>query len=595
MASAQKTSACLIDIMTDPIHALRQHLPDAVLETGDASGVPSITVKSEHLLEVGRFMRDHLAFDLLSNLTVVDRLKLPDFNPESEARFVGVYHLRSVARNGELLQIKTPLSGGDTPVAPSVTSIWPTANWHEREAFDLFGVRYEGHPDLRRILLPDDWPGHPLRKELPLGGERVPFSVTWDDEEFKMLGRQIMQPEQTPQAIPKGMDGTHMVVNMGPQHPSTHGVLRLIVELDGERIKNVEPDIGYLHSGFEKQGEHVRYKDFVYYTDRMDYVSAMQNNLSYCLAVEQLLGIEVPPRAQVIRVIMAELQRIAAHLVWLGTHALDVSGTGHALLMYAFREREEIMDLFEMACGARLTTSYMRIGGVSEDLPPAFIPRMTEFLEYMDERLDEYQAMLEKNPLWRKRLEGIGYLSQRDAIAMGVTGPMLRGSGIAYDLRRAQPYCGYDQYEFDIPTSELGDSYGRYLVRMAEMKQSVRILRQAAAQLPEGDYLLDDPKIVPPKRDLLDQSMEALIHHFKLYTEGLTPPAGEVYRAIEAPKGEMGFYIVSDGSAHPYRLRIRTPSFTNLQSISLMSKEHLFSDLVVIIGTIDIVLGDVDR
>ena len=581
--------------MTDFTAAISQRFPDAVLASGHATGLPAVTIKADQLLDVARFLRDDLGYDLLSSLTVVDKLKQPGFDPQQGSRFEGVYHLRSVARNGELIQINVPLPGGDVPVAPSLTSIWPAANWPEREAYDLMGVRYEGHPDLRRILMPDDWPGHPLRKDMPLGGERVPFSVTWDDEEFKMLGRQIMQPEQTPQAIPKGMDGKHMVVNMGPQHPSTHGVLRLIVELDGERIKRVEPDIGYLHSGFEKQAENVRYKDFVYYTDRMDYVSAMQNNLSYVLTVEQLLGIEVPERAKVIRVIMAELQRIAAHLVWLGTHALDVSGTGHALLMYAFREREEILDLFEMACGARLTTSYMRIGGVADDLPPAFIPRLKEFLDYMDARLDEYRAMLDKNPLWRKRLEGIGPLSAKDAIAWGVTGPMLRGSGVKYDLRRAQPYCGYDQYEFDIPTADSGDSYGRYQVRMAEMKQSVRILRQAADMLPAGDYLLDDPKIVPPKRDLLDQSMEALIHHFKLYTEGVKPPAGETYRAIEAPKGEMGFYLVSDGSAHPYRLHIRTPSFANLQSIDMLAREHLFSDLVVIIGTIDIVLGDVDR
>ncbi len=582
--------------MTDPIAAVRQAFPDALLATEEAFGSPVITIKPESLLEVGRFLRDdpELNYDLLSSLTVVDRLKLPDYNA-SEARFVGVYHLRSVARDGDLLEIKTPLPGGDEPVAPSVTGIWPAANWHEREAYDLMGVTYDGHPDLRRILLPNDWSGHPLRKDMPLGGERVPFTVTWDDEEFKHLGKQIMQPEQRLEPVPAGMDPKHMILNMGPQHPSTHGVLRLIVELDGERVKNVEPDIGYLHSGFEKQAENVRYKDFVYYTDRMDYVSAMQNNLSYCVAVEKMLGIEVPDRAQTIRVIMAELQRIASHLVWLGTHALDVSGTGHALLMYAFREREEIMDLFEMACGARLTTSYMRIGGVSDDLPPAFIPRMLEFLDMMDKRLVEYEEMLDENPLWRKRLQGIGYLSKKDAIAMGVTGPMLRGSGVKYDLRRARPYCGYEKYDFEIPTSDLGDSYGRYLVRMAEMKQSVRILRQAAAMLPEGDYLLDDPKITPPNRDLLDQSMEALIRHFKLFTEGLTPAPGEVYRGIEASKGEMGFYIVSDGGAHPYRMHIRTPSFANLQSISMMSKGHLLSDVVVVIGTIDIVLGDVDR
>ncbi len=582
--------------MTDPISAIRQAFPDAVIDSGDAAGVPVVTVHSENLLDVGRFLRDdpELRYDLLSSLTVVDQSQLPGYDG-SDARFVGVYHLRSVERDGDIIEIKTPLPGGDEPVAPSVTGIWPAANWHEREAFDLMGVRYGGHPDLRRILLPDDWPGHPLRKEMPLGGERVPFSVTWEDDEFKMLGRQIMKPEQTPQALPKGMDGRHMVVNMGPQHPSTHGVLRLVVELDGERIKGVEADIGYLHSGFEKQAENVRYKDFVYYTDRMDYVSAMQNNLSYVVAVEKMLGIEVPERAQVIRVIMAELQRIASHLVWLGTHALDISGTGHALLMYAFREREEIMDLFEMACGARLTTSYMRIGGVSDDLPPAFIPRMLEFLDVMDRRLVEYEDMLDKNPLWRKRLEGIGVISKKDAIAMGITGPMLRGSGVKYDLRKARPYCGYEKYDFEIPTSDMGDSYGRYLVRMNEMKQSVRILRQAAAMLPEGDYLLDNPKVAPPQRELLDQSMEALIHHFKLFTQGMTPPAGEVYRGIEASKGEMGFYIVSDGSAHPYRMHIRTPSFANLQAISMMSKDHLFSDLVVIIGTIDIVLGDVDR
>ena len=435
--------------MTDPITAIRQAFPDAVIDSGDAAGEPVVTIHSQHLQEVGRFLRDDpdLRCDLLSSLTVVDQSQLPGYDG-SDARFVGVYHVRSVARDGDLLEIKTPLPGGDEPVAPTLTGVWPSANWHEREAYDLMGVRYEGHPDLRRILLPDDWPGHPLRKEMPLGGERVPFSVTWEDEEFRMLGRQIMQPEQKPQAMPRGMDGKHMVVNMGPQHPSTHGVLRLIVELDGERIKGVDPDIGYLHSGFEKQAENVRYKDFVYYTDRMDYVSAMQNNLSYCVTVEKLLGIEVPERAQAIRVIMAELQRIASHLVWLGTHALDVSGTGHALLMYAFREREEIMDLFEMACGARLTTSYLRIGGVSDDLPPAFIPRLLEFLDVMDKRLVEYEEMLDKNPLWRKRLEGIGYLSKQDALAMGVTGPMLRGSGVKYDLRRARPYCGYEKYDF---------------------------------------------------------------------------------------------------------------------------------------------------
>ena len=580
--------------MADPIATLREAFPDDVLDSRVYRQTPIVTVRSDRLLDVMRFLRDDLKYNLLSDLSVVDNLHLPDFDG-SDARFVGVYQLRSIERNGELLQVKVPMPGRDNPVIPSVTSLWPGANWYEREAYDLFGVTYAGHPDLRRLLMPHDWVGHPLRKDQPLGGEKVPFTLTWEDEEFAHLGKQIMRPLQTPEPVPSRMDKRHMVVNMGPQHPATHGVLRLIVELDGETIVAVEPDIGYLHSGFEKQGENVRYKDFTYYTDRMDYVSAMQNNLAYSLAVEKLLGIEAPPRAQAIRVIVAELQRIASHLVWLATHALDVGGTGLALLMYAFREREAILDLFEMVCGARLTTSYIQVGGVQWDLPPAFEPRLRELLAILPERFDEYERMLTNNPIWRNRLEGVGYLSAEDAIAMSVTGPMLRGSGVKYDLRKAQPYCNYDQYDFEIPCYTEGDSYARYFVRIEEMRQSRRIVEQALDNLPDGDYRLDDPKIAPPKRELLDQSMEALIHHFKLFTEGFRPPAGEAYHGIEASKGEMGVYLVSDGGPKPYRCRVRTPSFANLQAIELMSKGHLFSDLVTIIGSIDIVLGDVDR
>ncbi|MBX7233759.1 MAG: NADH dehydrogenase (quinone) subunit D [Caldilineales bacterium] len=569
--------------------------PDVVLASAVHRRTPIVTLPAGRLLEVGRFLRDapDLRYDLLSDLTVVDTLKLG--GEQHGARFHGIYQLRSIANGGALLQLKAPLPGGDQPVAPSVASLWPTANWHEREAYDLFGVRYEGHPDLRRILMPDDWLTHPLRKDQPLGGERVPFSMTWEDEEFAHLGKQIMQTNQQPEPVPGRMDSKHMVVNMGPQHPATHGVLRLIVELDGERIIAVQPDIGYLHSGFEKQGENIRYKDFVYYTDRMDYVSAMQNNLAYCLAVEKLMGIEAPPRGQAIRVIICELQRIASHLVWLATHVLDVGGTGMSLLMYAFREREEILDLFEMVCGARLTTSYLRVGGVNWDLPPAFEPKVRDLLGRLPARFGEYERMLTDNPVFRRRLEGIGVLSAETCIAMGITGPMLRGSGVKYDLRKTQPYCNYDHYDFEIPCYPQGDSYARYFVRLEEMRQSVRIVRQALDALPDGDFLIDDPKIAPPKRELLDQSMEAVIHHFKLFTEGFRPPVGEAYHGIEASKGEMGVYLISDGSAHPYRCRVRTPSFVNLQSIELMSKGHLFSDLVTIIGSIDIVLGDVDR
>ncbi len=386
-----------------------------------------------------------------------------------------------------------------------------------------------------------------------------------------------------------------MILNMGPHHPSTHGVLRLVVELDGERVVNVDPDLGYLHSGFEKIGEHKRYKDFVYYTDRMDYLSAMNNNLGYVLAVESMLQLEIPARAQTIRVIMGELQRIASHLFWLSTHVLDVSGSGMSLLMYATRERERILDLFEMVCGARLTTSYIRIGGVWKDLPPAFVDSARSFCDLMGPRIDEYADMVNESPIWHSRLEGIGVITPKEALAKGLTGPMLRGSGIDWDLRRDRPYCGYENYDFKVPTSNRCDCFGRYEVRMEEMRQSLGIIRQALDGLPAGPFQANERKISPPPRAELDISMESLIHHFKLFTEGFKVPPGMYYHAIEASKGELGFFIYSDGSGKPYRLHVRGPSFNNLFAISDMSKGFMLSDIITNIGSIDIVLGEVDR
>ena len=460
---------------------------------------------------------------------------------------------------------------------------------------DLMGIRFADHPDPRRILMPTAWPNHPLRKDVPLGGEDVPFSLTWDHPEFDGLGDQILDPASLPPDLPPGMNRQNMILNMGPHHPSTHGVLRLVVELDGERVVNVDPDLGYLHSGFEKTGEHRRYKDFVYYTDRMDYLSAMNNNLGYVLAVEGMLDLEIPARAQAIRVIMSEMQRIASHLFWLSTHVLDISGNGMSLLMYATRERERILDLFEMVCGARLTTSYIRIGGVWKDLPEAFLGALSEFCDLFPGRIDEYRDLVKDSPIWRTRLEGIGMVGREDALAMGLTGPMLRGSGVDWDLRRDQPYSGYEQYEFDVPTSDRGDGFGRYEIRMEEMRQSVRIIRQALDRLPDGLYRSDDRKVNPPPRTELDVSMESLIHHFKLFTEGFKVPPGMYYHGIEASKGELGFFIYSDGSGKPYRLHVRGPSFNNLYAISGMSRGLMLSDIITNIGSIDIVLGEVDR
>jgi NADH dehydrogenase I D subunit len=388
-------------------------------------------------------------------------------------------------------------------------------------------------------------------------------------------------------------DSERMVINMGPQHPSTHGVLRLVLELDGETVVKAEPVIGYLHTGMEKTMQSKNYQQAIVVTDRFDYTNVMGNNLVYCLAVEKLLGAEIPPRAQVLRVIMAELGRLSAHLVWLGTHALDLGAM--TVFFYCFREREMILDLFDIVCGARLTASYMRVGGLVNDAPPEFFTGLDEFLKIIDERINEYDYVL-NNEIFKRRTKGIGALTQDELIDLAVSGPVLRAGGINYDVRKANPYSGYENYEFDVPLGTTGDVYDRYLVRVEEMRQSARILRQAAKNLPEGPVKCLDRKISLPPREELANSMEAVIHHFKLVTEGFHPPKNqEVYVACEAPKGEIGFYIASDGGNKPYRCHLRGPSFVNLQSLPKMLEGRMVADAVAIIGSIDIVLGEVDR
>jgi NADH-quinone oxidoreductase subunit C/D len=577
------------------VERLKGQFPDAVQDVSEFRGDITVTLSHETLLDVARFLRDDsdLRYDLLVDLTSVDRRDLG-----IEPRFATVYELYSIPKNHSV-RLVVPLpwdSSVEMPQCPSVSHIWPTANWHEREVYDLMGVRFTGHPWLRRILMPENWVGHPLRKDYPLGGEPVYFTADRDNPRFAHLGRRIMEGPSYPSELPEDVDSeTHLVINVGPQHPATHGVLRLAVELDGERIVSVTPDIGYLHSGFEKTGENKRYEKFIPYTDRLDYLAAMNNNLAYVLTVEKLMGVEIPLRAQYIRVILAELQRIASHLFWIATHAHDVSGTIHSLLMYTLRERERILDIFEMFCGARLTTTGMSVGGLRRDIPGAFPDAVRAFTSDFRDRLKEYEAMLTRNPIWLSRLKGIGILEAEDAIPLGVTGPMLRAGGVAFDLRKARPYSSYDHFDFDIPTAVEADSYARYQVRMREMEQSLRIVEQALNQLPDGPFCTDDRKVAPPPREEIDYSMESLIHHFKLYTEGYKPPVGQVYGMAENPKGILGFYLVSDGTATPYRLHIRGSSFVNLQATDLMARGHFLSDLITIIGTIDVVLGDVDR
>jgi NADH-quinone oxidoreductase subunit D len=384
-----------------------------------------------------------------------------------------------------------------------------------------------------------------------------------------------------------------MTINMGPQHPATHGVLRLVLELDGEVIVKTTPHIGHLHRGVEKLAESKTYHQVIPLTDRLDYTNAMGNNLGYVLAVEKLLGIEVPKRAQYLRVMMAELQRIAAHLIWLGTHALDIGAM--TLLFYNFREREEILKIFEEVSGGRLTPTYMRIGGVSKDLPDGIEEKIKAFVQSFPEHMKEYETLLTKNVIWLKRTKGVGFISKEDAINWGVTGPTLRGSGVKYDVRKAFPYSSYDEFDFDIPIGSVGDVYDRYIVRLREMEWSNAIVEQTLERLPQGAVLSDNPWIALPPKDNVLTDIDALIRQFKIASEGFQPPKGEVYVSVEASKGELGYYLVSDGSNRPFRMRIRPPSFLNLSALPKMIEGSLIADVVSTIGSIDIVLGEIDR
>ena len=391
----------------------------------------------------------------------------------------------------------------------------------------------------------------------------------------------------------EGARDQHMVINMGPQHPATHGVLRLVLEIDGEIVVRIYPEIGYLHTGIEKTCEAKFYQQVVPLTDRINYLDPLSNNLCYALAVEKLLDLEIPAKAQWLRVLLAELSRLNSHLIWLGTHAMDIGAL--TVFLYTFREREEILRLFEAVAGQRMMLSYIRIGGLAMEPPLDFLDRVQAFIQTFPEKIDEYANLLTGNPIFRNRLKGVGYLSAADAVALGVTGPPMRASGVDFDLRRDIPYCGYEKFQFQVPVSTDGDCWARYEVRLVEMRESVKIIQQALDGMPEGPVKADAPKIVLPDREKMKTQMEALIHHFKIVTEGFEVPAGEVYQGIEAGHGQTGYYVVSDGTAKPYRVHMRYPSFATLQALETMCKGRMLADVVAVIGSIDIVLGEIDR
>jgi NADH-quinone oxidoreductase subunit D len=384
-----------------------------------------------------------------------------------------------------------------------------------------------------------------------------------------------------------------VILSMGPQHPATHGVLRLVLELEGETVVRALYDIGYLHTGFEKSFEKLTYHQDITLTDRMDYLAPLSNNLGFCLAVEKLIGLEIPPRAQWIRVLLTELTRIQSHLVWLGSHAIDLGAM--SMFLYCFREREEILRVFEMVSGQRMMTSFFRVGGLALEPPPGWLKRVAKIVKELPARIAEYETLLTKNPIWLRRTVGIGKISAEDAIALSLSGPSLRASGVQWDIRKSEPYSGYERFDFEIPTRTDGDVYARYLVRMEEMRQSLKIVHQAMEGLPEGPVRAKAPHFVLPDREEMKTSIEALIYHFKIVTEGFRPPVGEVYQTIESPRGELGFYMVSDGSPRPFRCHVRAPSFANLQALPRIVQGHMIADVVAVIASLDPILGEVDR
>jgi NADH dehydrogenase I D subunit len=501
-------------------------------------------------------------------------------------RFDGIYQLYST-KHHHWFRLRVPVDDGKA--LPSLAKIHQGADWHERETYDLFGIPFDGHPDLRRILLTDNWHGHPLRKEYDHRLEPVwapGTNVLQNVAEEGMAGHEAGgdDPAKT------------IVLNLGPQHPATHGVMRLAVELDGENIVGCVPHIGYLHTGIEKLSEHNNWTQNITHYARMDYLSPMNNELAYCLAVEKLLSVEVPKRAQYIRVLMSELTRIISHLVWLGTHAMDMGAL--SVFLYCFAEREKILEMYEAIGGQRMMTSYIRIGGVQDDMPESF-PAMVEAWEKdFDSQLSIYHGLLTKNPIWRQRTMGIGVMDRDASLSYGLSGPLARAVGIDWDLRRDSPYSSFEEFEFDVPVEQSGDVYARYLVRMEELHQSRRIVLQALKKIADtepGTYVAEDYKLAPVPRDGINASIEELIHHFKYWTDGIWVPPGEAYGFIEASKGELGYFVVSDGTAHPQRVKIRGPSFSNLSAFPEMIKGHLIADVVATIGSIDIVLGEVDR
>ena len=577
----------------DPVSEIRSALPEMALTVQPTrDDIPTIWCGLDQVERLLRYLKDevHLPYDMLFDLTLVDERERKNRDSMPMADFTLVYTLMSVHRNSDI-RVKVLLTG-EYPSVPTVTHLWPNANWYEREAWDMFGIRFDGHPHLRRILLPTTWKGHPLRKEFPARAtEHEPYSLPdekWIEEEEALR----FNPDEW--GLSRGREDTdYLFLNLGPQHLGTHGLLRLILQLDGEQVLNVVPDIGFHHRGAEKMAERQTWHSYIPYTDRIDYLGGVMNNLPYVLTVEKLAGIEVPDRVKVIRVMLAELFRIASHLIWFGTQAQDVGQLSP--VFYCFADRERVFAIIEAICGGRMHPSWYRIGGVAQDLPRGWDKLVREFLDFMPARLADYHKMTMKNGIFRARMKGIGDFNREEAIAWGQTGPGLRATGLPYDLRKMRPYSGYENFEFDVPTATAGDCFARAEVRLEEIAQSLRIVRQCVDNMPEGPYKADHPLAMPPRKDKTLQDIETLITHFVGVAWGPVIPAGEASVPIEATKGINSYYLISDHDTSAYRCRIRTPSFPHMQMVPLLCQGTLVPDVLTILGAVDFVLADIDR
>jgi len=558
-------------------------------------GIASFWLDKKHLLTLIQLLKNELSlgFDLCFDLSATDESQ-KQHKAEKSGDFTLNYHLRSYQRNQDI-RLKVALNAKDKSI-DSISSIFPNANWYEREVWDMFGIKFHGHPYLCRILMPETWQGHPLLKSHPARATQMPaFTLDADKQEKEQKALQF-DPQKwgmKRQSNRHGINNEFMFLNLGPNHPSVHGAFRIVLQMDGEEIVDCVPDIGYHHRGAEKMAERQSWHSYIPYTDRIDYLGGVMNNFPYVMAVEKLAGITVPDRAKVIRIMTAEMFRILSHLLFYGTFAQDIGALSP--IFYMFIDREKLFSIIEAFTGARMHPSWFRIGGVAQDLPQGWQHMVNEYVNYLPKRLDEYEKLVMQNALLKKRTVDIGAYNTEQAIEWGVTGPGLRATGFSWDLRKQRPYGGYDQFDFEIPLGHKGDCYDRCRVRVEEMRQSIRIIKQCLDNMPEGPYKAEHALTTPPDKSRTMKDIDSLIPHFVNVTWGPVIPVGEVAMFVEATKGIMGYHMISDGNTMSYRTRIRTPSFAHLQMLPMLCKGQMLADFIATLGSIDYVMADVDR